>query len=124
MLEAAQAAVGEAQAGVEPRAGRLDRVRARLREADAEAAQEAKHVAGLQAAAQAARQEIERLARAVRTAEEARDRDAEACAELRERLEAAEAEPLRGRRARTLGLPRRAAEPAARSCARPRWRRG
>jgi chromosome segregation protein len=94
VLEAAQAAVGEAQAGVNRAQAGLDRVRAKLREADAEAAQEAKHVAGLQAAAQAARQETERLSASVRAAEEARERDAEARARLRERLEAAEAEPL------------------------------
>jgi chromosome segregation protein len=94
VLEAAQAAVGEAQAGVNRAQAGLDRVRAKLREAAAEAAQEAKHVAGLQAAAQAARQETERLFSSVRAAEEARERDAEARAELRERLEAAEAEPL------------------------------
>ncbi|MCW2947818.1 MAG: chromosome segregation protein, partial [Actinoallomurus sp.] len=94
LLEAAQAAVGEAQAGVNRAQGGLDKVRARLREAAAEAAQEAKQVARLQAAAQAARQEAERLSTAVRAAEEARERDAVACAELRERLEVAEAEPL------------------------------
>ncbi|TQL95227.1 condensin subunit Smc [Actinoallomurus bryophytorum] len=94
VLEAAQAAVGEAQAGVNRAQAGLDRVRAKLREAAAEAAQEARHVAGLQAAAQAARQETERLSSSVRAAEEARERDAEAHAGLRERLEAAEAEPL------------------------------
>ena len=94
VLEAAQAAVGEAQAGVNRAQSGLDRVRARLREAAAEAAQEAKHVAGLQAAAQAARQETERLSTSVRAAEEARERDAEARVRLRERLEAAEAEPM------------------------------
>jgi chromosome segregation protein len=94
VLEAAQAAVGEAQTGVNRAQAALDRVRARLREAAAEAAQEAKHVAGLQAAARAARQEAERLSASVRAAEEARERDAEERARLRERLEAAEAEPV------------------------------
>ncbi len=93
VLEAAQAAVGEAQAGVNRAQAGLDRVGARLREAAAAAAQEARHVAGLQAAARAARQETERLAASVRTAEEARERDAEAHERLRERLAAAEDEP-------------------------------
>jgi chromosome segregation protein len=94
VLEAAQGAVGEAQAGVNRAQSGLDKVRARLREAAAEAAQEAKQVARLQAAAHAARQEVERLSTAVRGAEEARERDAVASAELRERLEVAEAEPF------------------------------
>ncbi|MCO6011270.1 chromosome segregation protein SMC [Actinoallomurus purpureus] len=94
VLETAQAAVGEAQTGVNRAQAGLDKVRARMREAAAEAAQEAKHVARLQAAAQAARQEAERLARSLHAAEEARDRDLAAAAELRERLEVAEAEPL------------------------------
>ncbi|MEV0408562.1 chromosome segregation protein SMC [Actinoallomurus sp. NPDC050550] len=94
VLEAAQAAVGEAQAGVNRAQAGLDKVRARMREAAAEAAQEAKQVARLQAAAQAARQEAERLARSLSAAEEARDRDLMAAAELRERLEIAEAEPV------------------------------
>jgi chromosome segregation protein len=94
VLEAAQAAVGEAQAGVNRAQAGLDRVLAKVREAAAEAAQEARHVAGLQAAARAARQETERLSASVRDAEEARERDAEAHTQLRERLEAAEAEPL------------------------------
>ncbi|WP_433182835.1 chromosome segregation protein SMC [Actinoallomurus sp. CA-150999] len=94
VLEAAQAAVGEAQTGVNRAQAGLDKVRARMREAAAEAAQEAKQVARLQAAAQAARQEAERLARSLSAAEEARDRDLMAAAELRERLEIAEAEPV------------------------------
>ena len=94
VLEAAQAAVGEAQAGVNRAQAGLDRVRAKVREAAAEAAQEARHVAGLQAAARAARQEAERLSASVRAAEEGRARDAEARALLVERLEAAESEPL------------------------------
>jgi chromosome segregation protein len=94
VLEAAQAAVGEAQSGVNRAQAGLDKVRARMREAAAEAAQEAKQVARLQAAAQAARQEAERLSRSLTAAEEARDRDLMAAAELRERLEIAEAEPL------------------------------
>ncbi|GLY84122.1 chromosome segregation protein SMC [Actinoallomurus iriomotensis] len=94
VLEAAQAAVGEAQTGVNRAQAALDRVRARLREVAAEAAQEAKHVAGLQAAAKAARQEAERLSASVRAAEEARERDAEERVRLRERLEAAESEPV------------------------------
>ncbi|GAA0361677.1 chromosome segregation protein SMC [Actinoallomurus spadix] len=94
VLETAQAAVGEAQSGVNRAQAGLDKVRARMREAAAEAAQEAKQVARLQAAAQAARQEAERLARSLTAAEEARDRDLAAAAELRERLEIAEAEPI------------------------------
>ncbi len=94
VLESAQSAVGDAQGGVNRAQGELDKVRARLREAAAEAAQEARHVARLQAAAQAARQEAERLSASVRTAEEAREQDAEAAAALRERLEIAEAEPM------------------------------
>jgi chromosome segregation protein len=94
VLEAAQAAVGEAQAVVNRAQAGLDRVRARMREAAAEAAKEARHVAGLQAAARAARQEAERLTASLRSAEEARERDATARKLLIERLEAAEAEPL------------------------------
>jgi chromosome segregation protein len=94
VLEAAQAAVGEAQTGVNRAQAALDRVRARLREVAAEAAQEAKHIAGLQAAAKAARQEAERLSASVRAAEEARERDAEERVRLRARLEAAESEPV------------------------------
>jgi chromosome segregation protein len=77
-----------------------------LREVDAQAAQEARHLARLQAGAQAARQEAERLARAVAAAEEARERDAHGVAELQERLEVAEEdaeardEPDMGRRDR------------------------
>ncbi|RAY12555.1 chromosome segregation protein SMC [Actinomadura craniellae] len=93
-LEAAQAEVTRARSGVNQAQSGLDRVRARLREADAAAAQEAKHVARLQAAAQAARQEVDRLTTAVEAAREARERDAAAHAELADRLASAEAEPV------------------------------
>ncbi|GAA0955186.1 chromosome segregation protein SMC [Actinocorallia libanotica] len=94
LLEAAQAGVNQAQSAVGQAQTELDRVRARLREADAAAAQEARQEARLQAAAQAARQEAERLARSVDDAGAHRDRDAEALAELQERYEAeAAAEP-------------------------------
>ncbi|WP_106398020.1 chromosome segregation protein SMC [Actinocorallia populi] len=88
LLEAAQSGVNQAQSGVGRAQSELDRLRARLREADAAAAQEAKQEARLQAAAQAARQEAERLARSVADAGEHRDRDAEALAALQERYEA------------------------------------
>ncbi|MDX6739105.1 chromosome segregation protein SMC [Actinocorallia sp. A-T 12471] len=87
LATAAEAAVGRAQSD-------LDGVRARLREADAAAAQEAKQEARLQAAAQAARQEAERLAGNVRDAEDNRDATAERLAEMEERYAVeAEAEP-------------------------------
>ncbi|ROO83384.1 condensin subunit Smc [Actinocorallia herbida] len=93
-VEEAQALSAAAQAGVGQAQSELDGVRARLREADAAAAQEAKQEARLQAAAHAAGQEAERLAGNVRDAEDHRDTTAERLAEMEERYEAdAEAEP-------------------------------
>ncbi|MFJ2031890.1 chromosome segregation protein SMC [Streptosporangium sp. NPDC087985] len=96
-VEAAQARVTEAQTGVQTaQAGvnaaqaALDQVRARQRDADQRAATAARRLAQLDAAAKAARDECERLARGVRAAQEARDRDAAGLAELEERLAAAE----------------------------------
>ncbi|GAA2092714.1 chromosome segregation protein SMC [Actinomadura alba] len=91
-LDAARASVNQAQATAGEAQSALDRVRVRLREVDAKAAQEAKHLARLQAAEHAARQEVERLAKAVSAAEEARERDDQGIAELQERLEIAEAQ--------------------------------
>ncbi|MGI8335487.1 chromosome segregation protein SMC [Actinomadura scrupuli] len=91
-LEAAQAAVGQAQSMVNQAQSALDRVRARLRDADAKAAQEAKAAARLEAGVRAARGEVERLDKAARTAGEARARDVEAMERLEERLAMAEAE--------------------------------
>ncbi|GAA2726280.1 chromosome segregation protein SMC [Actinocorallia aurantiaca] len=88
LVEAAQARADQAQSGVGRAQTELDALRARLRQADAAAAQEAKQEARLQAAAQAARQEAERLALNVANAEENRDRDAEALAALEEDFEA------------------------------------
>ncbi|GAA4188729.1 chromosome segregation protein SMC [Streptosporangium oxazolinicum] len=85
----AQTGVQNAQAGVNAAQAALDRVRARQRDADQKVAAVAKRLAQLGAAATAARDECERLARGVRAAEEARDRDAAGLAELEERLAAA-----------------------------------
>src|SRR5205823_1934280 len=70
----------------------LDQVRARLREFDAQAAQEAKQAARLEAAVRAAAGEVERLGKAAEAAQESRERDARAAAELAERLAMAEAQ--------------------------------
>jgi len=86
----AQTGVQNAQSGVNAAQAALDRVRARQREADQKAAAVARRLAQLGAAAKAARDECERLARGVRAAEEARDRDAAGLAELEERLAAAD----------------------------------
>ncbi|WP_344967859.1 chromosome segregation protein SMC [Streptosporangium fragile] len=95
-VEAAQARVAEAQTGVQAvQAGvnaaqaTLDEVRARQREADQRVAEAARRLAQLGAAAKAARDECERLARGVQAAREARDREAAGLAELEERLAAA-----------------------------------
>jgi chromosome segregation protein len=85
-LEDAQAAVNQAQAGVNQAQGSLDRIRGKLREFEAQAAQEAKHAARLEAAVRAARGEVERLTRAVDAATESREQDARALAELELRL--------------------------------------
>jgi chromosome segregation protein len=92
-LDAAQLAATHAQAGVGQAQTELDRVRARLREADAAAAQDARHEARLQAAAAAARQEAERLGRAVLTAQENRGQAAEGLAALEDRFAEADTEP-------------------------------
>ncbi|MFI7703483.1 chromosome segregation protein SMC [Nonomuraea sp. NPDC049480] len=96
-LEAAQAQAGEAQtavttaqAGVSAAQGALDQVRARQREADQRNAAAARRLAQLEAAANAARDEAERLTRSVTKAEEARAEGMEELAELEIRLAEAE----------------------------------
>ncbi|MFC4007931.1 chromosome segregation protein SMC [Nonomuraea purpurea] len=96
-LEAAQAGVNEAQtavttaqAGVSAAQGALDQVRGRQREADQRNAAAAKRLAQLEAAANAARDEAERLAGSVTKAEEARTERLEELAELEIRLAEAE----------------------------------
>ncbi|HEX4814980.1 MAG TPA: chromosome segregation protein SMC [Nonomuraea sp.] len=96
-LEAAQARAGEAQtavstaqAGVSAAQGALDQVRARQREADQRTAAAARRLAQLEAAAEAARDEAERLAASVTKAEEARAEGLEELAELEIRLAEAE----------------------------------
>ncbi|RCG32178.1 chromosome segregation protein SMC [Sphaerisporangium album] len=86
----AQTGVDAAQAGVKAAQGVLDRVRARQREADQRLAAVARRLAQLDAAANAASQECERLAKNVAAAEEARDRDLAGVVELEERLAEAE----------------------------------
>lgn len=92
-VERAQAGVNEArlgvqtaQAGADAAQAALDGLRARQREADQRAAASARRLAELGAAAEAARQECERLAGAAHAAGEARDRDAAGLAELEGRL--------------------------------------
>ncbi|SEG93841.1 condensin subunit Smc [Nonomuraea solani] len=96
-LEAAQAHVSEAQtavttaqAGVSAAQGTLDQVRGRQREADQRNAAAARRLAQLEAAANAARDEAERLAVSVTKAEEARTEGLEELAELEIRLAEAE----------------------------------
>ncbi|WP_043618319.1 chromosome segregation protein SMC [Nonomuraea candida] len=96
-LEAAQAQVSEAQtavttaqAGVSAAQGALDQVRARQREADQRNAAAARRLAQLEAAANAARDEAERLAVSVTRAEEARTEGLAELAELEVRLAEAE----------------------------------
>ncbi|MEV0230497.1 chromosome segregation protein SMC [Nonomuraea sp. NPDC050786] len=96
-LEAAQAKVNEAQtavttaqAGVSAAQGALDQVRSRQREADQRNAAAAKRLAQLEAAANAAHDEAERLARSVTRAEESRTEGLEELAELEIRLAEAE----------------------------------
>ncbi|GGK69790.1 chromosome partition protein Smc [Sphaerisporangium melleum] len=86
----AQTGVNTAQAGVNAAQGELDRVRTRQREADQRVALAARRLAQLDAAAKAASDECERLARGVATAEQARDRDLAGVVELEERLAEAE----------------------------------
>ncbi|NVI91794.1 chromosome segregation SMC family protein, partial [Actinomadura sp. BRA 177] len=85
-LEAAEAAAGEAQSSVNQAQSELDRVRARLREFDAQAAQEAKRAARLEADVRAARGEAERLTKALDAATESLERDTQAAEELAMRL--------------------------------------
>ncbi|MFI7609864.1 AAA family ATPase [Nonomuraea terrae] len=96
-LEAAQARVSEAQhavttaqAGVSGAQGALDQVRGRQREADQRTAAAAKRLAQLEAAANAARDEAERLTASVARAEAARAEGLEELAELEVRLAEAE----------------------------------
>ncbi|WP_433519757.1 AAA family ATPase [Nonomuraea sp. CA-143628] len=86
----AQTAAGTAQAGVNAAQGALDQVRARQREADQRNAAAAKRLAQLEAAADAARAEAQRLAKSVTTAEESRAEGLEELAELEIRLAEAE----------------------------------
>ncbi|MEU5878100.1 chromosome segregation protein SMC [Spirillospora sp. NPDC047279] len=85
-LDAAQSAVNQAQSGVNQAQSDLDRVRGRLREFDAKAAQEAKHAARLEAGVRAARGEVERLTKALDAASESLERDTQAAEELALRL--------------------------------------
>ncbi|MFB4316791.1 chromosome segregation protein SMC [Actinomadura sp. 21ATH] len=85
-LDAAQAAVNQAQGGVNQAQTDLDRVRARLREHDAQAAKEAQRAARLEAGVRAARGEVERLTKALDAATESLERDTQAAEELAERL--------------------------------------
>uniref|UniRef100_UPI0010414B16 chromosome segregation protein SMC n=1 Tax=Actinomadura roseirufa TaxID=2094049 RepID=UPI0010414B16 len=85
-LDGAQAAVNQAQSGVNQAQGELDRVRARLREHEAQAAQEVKRAARLEADVRAARGEAERLAKALDAAHESLERDTAAAEELAGRL--------------------------------------
>ncbi|MGN9784221.1 chromosome segregation protein SMC [Nonomuraea sp. ZG12] len=86
----AQAAVSTAQAGLSSAQGALDQVRARQREADQRGAAAARRLAQLEAAADAAHQEAERLGRSVTAAQEARADGLEELAELEIRLAEAE----------------------------------
>ncbi|WP_327106362.1 AAA family ATPase [Nonomuraea glycinis] len=85
-----QAAVSTAQAGLSSAQGALDQVRARQREADQRGAAAARRLAQLEAAADAAHQEAERLGRSVTAAQEARADGLEELAELEIRLAEAE----------------------------------
>lgn len=86
----AQAAVSTAQAGLSSAQAALDQVRARQREADQRGAAAARRLAQLEAAADAAHQEAERLGRSVTAAQEARADGLEELAELEIRLAEAE----------------------------------
>ncbi|MFC4533609.1 chromosome segregation protein SMC [Sphaerisporangium dianthi] len=86
----AQTGVNTAQSGVNSAQAELDRVRAKQREADQRVALAARRLAQLDAAAKAAGDECERLARGVAAAEQARDRDLAGVVELEERLAEAE----------------------------------
>ncbi|MEU4225396.1 chromosome segregation protein SMC [Nonomuraea sp. NPDC026600] len=86
----AQSAAGTAQTGVNTAQSTLDQVRARQREADQRNAAAAKRLAQLEAAADAARDEAQRLAKNVTTAEESRAEGLEELAELEIRLAEAE----------------------------------
>ncbi|WP_336206042.1 chromosome segregation protein SMC [Nonomuraea sp. LPB2021202275-12-8] len=86
----AQTAVTTAQAGLSSAQGALDQVRARQREADQRGAAAAKRLAQLEAAADAAREEAERLGGSVTAAQEARAEGLAELAELEVRLAEAE----------------------------------
>ncbi|WP_289008308.1 chromosome segregation protein SMC [uncultured Thermomonospora sp.] len=90
-LEEAQAAAQQAQNGVGQAQAALDRVRGRLREFEARAAQEAKRAARLEADVRAARGEVERLTKALDAAAQAREQDLAAAEELAEQLAEQEA---------------------------------
>ncbi|WP_242901386.1 chromosome segregation protein SMC [Actinomadura terrae] len=85
-LDAAQAAANQAQNGVNQAQADLDRVRARVREFDAQAAQEAKRAARLEADVRAARGEAERLTKALDAANDSLEQDVRAADELALRL--------------------------------------
>ncbi|MFD0905077.1 chromosome segregation protein SMC [Actinomadura sediminis] len=89
-LEAAEAAAAEAQTGVNRAQSDLDRVRARVREFEARAAQEAKRAARLEADVRAARGEAERLTKSLDAANESLEQDMRAADELALRLAEAE----------------------------------
>jgi chromosome segregation protein len=93
-VEAAQAAANDAQRGVGEAQSILDRVRSRVREADAVAAAQANRLAQFDAAARAMREESTRLAAAVAAAERVREEDLSGLAGLEERLRVAEDAPL------------------------------
>ncbi|MGW0806927.1 chromosome segregation protein SMC [Nonomuraea sp. NPDC002799] len=78
----AQSAVTTAQAGVSAAQGALDQVRGRQREADQRNAAAARRLAQLEAAANAARDEAQRLAGSVARAEESRAEGLEELTEL------------------------------------------
>jgi chromosome segregation protein len=86
----AQTAVTTAQAGVSAAQGALDQVRGRQRESDQRNAAAARRLAQLEAAAGAAHDEAERLAKSVAAAEESRADGLEELAELEVRLAEAE----------------------------------
>ncbi len=122
-LEAAEAAAGEAQSSVNQAQSELDRVRARLREFDAQAAQEASALRAWRPTS-VPRGEAERLTKALDAATESLERDTQAAEELAMRLaeseEAAEVADEAGHDTET----RDELNARVQSCAPPRWRRG
>ncbi|WP_433497643.1 chromosome segregation protein SMC [Sphaerimonospora sp. CA-214678] len=85
-MSAAQNGVNSAQSGLNAAQAVLDGLRGRQRDADRKAADAAKHLARLEAAVKAARDEAARLARAVQDAEEAGEAARAGVVELEERL--------------------------------------